>query len=148
MHHKLKWSLDDADLSPTYPGHPGWHDTNRIISSCVASLNVVKMSTVHRNLRNSIFPVTRCFAKKIVHEPLHFRWRSGIYPGNHAGTGKLKKYRKISRRNLVAKGLGTCLPIQGILKGGSITLPLTSCLTGLELAVWQLTIFVFICKTD
>jgi len=25
---------------------------------------------------------------------------------------------------------------------------LTSCLTGLELVVWQLTIFVFICKTD
>ncbi len=37
---------------------------------------------------------------------------------------------------------------QGILKGGSITVPLTSCLTGLESAVWQLTIFVFICKTD
>ncbi len=33
-------------------------------------------------------------------------------------------------------------------KGGSITIPLNSCLTGLELAVWQLTIFVFICKTD
>jgi hypothetical protein len=33
-------------------------------------------------------------------------------------------------------------------KGGSITVPLTSCLTGLESAVWQLTIFVFICKTD
>jgi hypothetical protein len=26
-------------------------------------------------------------------------------------------------------------------KGGSITVPLTSCLTGLESAVWQLTIF-------
>ncbi len=37
---------------------------------------------------------------------------------------------------------------QGILKGGSITLLLTSCLTGLESAVWQLTIFVLICKTD
>ncbi len=33
-------------------------------------------------------------------------------------------------------------------KGGSITVPLTSCLTGLELAVWQLTIIVFIWKTD
>ncbi len=31
---------------------------------------------------------------------------------------------------------------------GSITVPLTSCLTGLESTVWQLTIFVFICKTD
>jgi hypothetical protein len=29
----------------------------------------------------------------------------------------------------------------------SITVPLTSCLTGLELAIWLLTIFVFICKT-
>ncbi len=37
---------------------------------------------------------------------------------------------------------------QGILKGGSNTVPLTSCLTGLESAVWQPTFFVFICKTD
>jgi hypothetical protein len=36
----------------------------------------------------------------------------------------------------------------GNTKGGSITVQLTSCLTGLESAVWQLTIFVFICKTD
>ncbi len=36
----------------------------------------------------------------------------------------------------------------GNTKGGSITVLFTSCLTGLELAVWQLTIFVFICKTD
>ncbi len=33
-------------------------------------------------------------------------------------------------------------------KVGSITVPLISCVTGLESAVWQLTIFVFICKTD
>ncbi len=36
----------------------------------------------------------------------------------------------------------------GNTKGGSITVPLTPCLTGLELALWQLTIFVFICKAD
>ncbi len=36
----------------------------------------------------------------------------------------------------------------GNTKGGSITVLLTSCLTGLESAVWQLTIYVFICKTD
>jgi len=36
----------------------------------------------------------------------------------------------------------------GNTKGGSITVPLTSGLTGLELAVRELTIFVFICKTD
>ncbi len=36
----------------------------------------------------------------------------------------------------------------GNTKGGSFTLPLASCLTGLESPVWQLTIFVFICKTD
>ncbi len=36
----------------------------------------------------------------------------------------------------------------GNAKGGSITVQLTSCLTGLESAVWLLTIFVFICKTD
>ncbi len=38
--------------------------------------------------------------------------------------------------------------VAGNTKGGSITVPLTSYLTGLESAVWQLTIFVFICKTD
>ncbi len=32
--------------------------------------------------------------------------------------------------------------------GGSITVLLTSVWTGLESAVWQLTIVVFICKTD
>jgi len=32
---------------------------------------------------------------------------------------------------------GYCQP--GNIKGGSITVPLTSCLTGLESAVWQLT---------
>jgi hypothetical protein len=36
----------------------------------------------------------------------------------------------------------------GNTKGGSITGPLTSCLTGLESVVRQLTIFVFIFKTD
>jgi hypothetical protein len=34
----------------------------------------------------------------------------------------------------------------GKAKGGSITVPLTSCLTGLESAVWQLTIFVLFAK--
>ncbi len=29
-------------------------------------------------------------------------------------------------------------------KGGSITVPLASCLTGLETAVWQLTIFIYL----
>jgi hypothetical protein len=48
------------------------------------------------------------------------------------------------------KGQGGMLasPEAGNTKGGSITVPLTSCLTGLESAAWQLTIFVFICKTD
>jgi len=36
----------------------------------------------------------------------------------------------------------------GNTKGESITVPITSSLTGLEPAVSQLTIFVFICKTD
>jgi hypothetical protein len=36
----------------------------------------------------------------------------------------------------------------GNTKGGSITVWLTSCLTGLESAVRLLTSFVFICKTD
>ncbi len=36
----------------------------------------------------------------------------------------------------------------GNTKGGSLNVPLTSCLSGLESAVGQPTIFVFICKTD
>ncbi len=36
--------------------------------------------------------------------------------------------------------------MSGNAKGGSITALLTSCLTGLESAVWLLTFFVFICK--
>jgi hypothetical protein len=40
------------------------------------------------------------------------------------------------------------LPQAGNTKGGSTTVPLTSCLAGLESAVWLLKIFVFICKTD
>ncbi len=36
----------------------------------------------------------------------------------------------------------------GNTEGGSITVPLTSCLTGLESAVGLLIIFVVICKTD
>jgi hypothetical protein len=43
---------------------------------------------------------------------------------------------------------GSPMANAGNTKGGSITVPLTSCLTGLESAVWQLTIFVHICKTD
>jgi hypothetical protein len=41
-----------------------------------------------------------------------------------------------------------CIEQAGNTKGGSITVALTSCLTGLESVVQQLTIFVFICKTD
>jgi len=49
----------------------------------------------------------------------------------------------------IANSACLCLPwsVQsGNTKGGRITVPLTSCLTGLELAEWQLTIFVFICN--
>ncbi len=42
----------------------------------------------------------------------------------------------------------TTFNLSGDTKGGSIAVPMTSCLTGLESAVCQLTIFVFICKTD
>ncbi len=38
-------------------------------------------------------------------------------------------------------------PKPGNTRGGRITVPLTSCLTGLESALWELTIFAFICKT-
>ncbi len=36
--------------------------------------------------------------------------------------------------------------LAGNTEGGTITVLLTSCLTGFESAVWQLTIFAFICK--
>jgi hypothetical protein len=36
----------------------------------------------------------------------------------------------------------------GNTKGGKYCCTIDQCLTGLESAVWQLTIFVFICKTD
>ncbi len=39
-------------------------------------------------------------------------------------------------------------PVPRNTKGGIITVPLTSCLTGLESVVWLLTFFVFIWKTD
>ncbi len=38
--------------------------------------------------------------------------------------------------------------LPGTTKGRGISVPFTSCLTGLESSVWQLTKFVFICKTD
>jgi hypothetical protein len=45
------------------------------------------------------------------------------------------------------KTFKTCNKLEsGNTKGGSITVPLASSLTGLESAVWQLTFFVFICK--
>jgi hypothetical protein len=43
-------------------------------------------------------------------------------------------------------GLKSLMDKAGNSKGGSITVPLTSCLTGLESAVSQLTIFAFIFK--
>ncbi len=52
-------------------------------------------------------------------------------------------YMKLS---LILKVL-FCKLVAGNTKGG-ITIPLTSCLTGLESAVWQLTFSVFISKTD
>ncbi len=51
--------------------------------------------------------------------------------------GKLQKHNKIC----ISAGPGNT-------KGDSIPVPLTSCLTGLVSAIWQLTIFVFICKKD
>jgi hypothetical protein len=42
----------------------------------------------------------------------------------------------------------TAFAASGNTKGGSITVPLTSYLTGLESAVWQLPIFVFTYKSE
>ncbi len=44
--------------------------------------------------------------------------------------------------------IDTLVISSGNTKRGSITVLLTSCLTGLQSGVWLLTIFVFICKTD
>ncbi len=53
----------------------------------------------------------------------------------------LDQDKRLAPKHLKSKG------ITGNPKGGSITVQLTSCFTGLESAVWQLTIFAFICKT-
>jgi hypothetical protein len=56
---------------------------------------------------------------------------------------------KVAISNLnINKAKNTQRAEPGNTKGGSITVPLTSCLTGLVSAVSQLTIFVFICETD
>ena len=49
-----------------------------------------------------------------------------------------------ARKTLMKLTISLWLLKPGNTKGGSITLPLTSYLTGLDSAVWQLTIFVFI----
>jgi hypothetical protein len=63
----------------------------------------------------------------------------------YVGLTKFKDHQilliKISHRTLLKTKPGNT-------KGGSITVPLTSCLTGLESAVCQLIIFVFICRTE
>ncbi len=52
-------------------------------------------------------------------------------------------------RSSIFLGINHCMIVSpGNTKGGSITVPLTSSLTGLESTVSQLTFFVFICKTD
>ncbi len=64
--------------------------------------------------------------------------------------------REEHAEELVMEVIKLCTPLSlnavakyaGNTKGGSITVPLTSCLTGLESAIRQLTIFVLICKTD
>jgi hypothetical protein len=56
---------------------------------------------------------------------------------------------KLNTTNIVTDVSYKCKIIKaGNIKGGHITVLLTSCLTGLESAVRQLTIFVFIWKTD
>jgi hypothetical protein len=55
----------------------------------------------------------------------------------------MKKCDKIMHQN----SFMTLTPRPGNTKGGSVTVPLTSYLTGLKSYVGQLTIFVFICKT-
>jgi hypothetical protein len=55
-------------------------------------------------------------------------------------------FARDKRSNLFCKKGQLTQP--GNTKGGSITVPLTSCLTGSKSAVCQLTFFGFICKTD
>jgi hypothetical protein len=68
--------------------------------------------------------------------------------------GGMLKFYSHKKQQFMAKGNSTgpwsaaLTPSAGNTKGGSITVPLTSYMTSLESAVWQLTIFVFICKTD
>jgi hypothetical protein len=62
-------------------------------------------------------------------------------------------FSKLKRKNVLNQyhhtiSNASIMKLSGNTKGGSINVSLTSCLTGLESAVWQLTIFVFICETD
>ncbi len=60
----------------------------------------------------------------------------------------LAKINAIMTETVTATATATVTATAGNTKGGRITALLTSCLTGLKSAVRQLTIFVFICKTD
>jgi hypothetical protein len=63
--------------------------------------------------------------------------------GSHPLRNKLSRFVTGNNFQKVLRGYG-----QGILKGGSITVPLTSCLTGLESAVLQLKfLFLFAKQT-
>ncbi len=80
---------------------------------------------------------------KFVHAPPHLTKvttpvnRKPLLSGIHVGGS-----------TVVERAAHNCKIEAGNTKGGSITVPLTSCLTGLELAVSQLTIFVSIFETD
>ncbi len=67
-------------------------------------------------------------------------------PANYHLRFMLIKFFNQAGKN-IARSLQVSIPAENT-KGGSITVPLTSCLTSLESAVWQLTFFAFICKTD
>ncbi len=73
----------------------------------------------------------------------HLWWGHIIDLGNAITGSEMSCLFKISKATMGCWGKG-----QGNTKGGSIPVPLTSCLTGLESAVWLLTIYVFIWKTD
>jgi hypothetical protein len=78
---------------------------------------------------------------KVLKMPSLYPWFSLLYKSLGLNEISSNWYaHKMSHDNLLTH--------PGNTKGGSITVLLTSCLTGLESLVWQLAIFVFICKTD
>jgi len=90
--------------------------------------------------------------KMFIERWVHYSHSAFVYflVGCHAGALSLPGWHHLCPPSLSPEWRHFNIDLEkpGNAKGGSVSVPLTYCLTGLESAAWQLTIFVFICKTD